>query len=51
MGRFGVKNEEKVPSETNKRGKGFGGKHNVWREALYRTSEALNMIQVKFNYW
>ena len=51
MGRFGVKSEEKAPSDSNKRGKGFNGGNNVWREAFAGTSEALNALQVKFNCW
>ena len=49
MGRFDVKNEEKAPSDANKRGKGFGGGNNFWREAFCGTSEALNALQVKFD--
>ena len=49
MGRFNVKNEEKAPSDANKRGKGFGGGKNFWREDFAGTSEALNALQVKFN--
>ena len=44
-----MKSEEKTPSEVNKRGKGFGGGNNVWREAFAGTSEALNALQVKFD--
>ena len=50
MGRFDVKSEEKTPSDANKRGKGFGGGNNVQRGAFYGTSEALNTLQVKFDY-
>ena len=49
MGRSDVKNEEKAPSDANKRGKGLGGGHNAWREAFPGTSEALNALQVKFD--
>ena len=49
MGRFNVKNEEKAPTDENKRGKGFGGGNNVRREAFTGTSKALNALQVKFN--
>ena len=49
MGRFDVKNEEKAPSDANKRGKGFVGGNNVWREDFSGTSEALNALQVKFD--
>ena len=44
-----MKSEEKTPSDVNKRGKVFGGGNNVRREAFYGTSEALNMLQVKFD--
>ena len=44
MGRFDVKSEEKAPSEANKRGKGFSGRNNVWREASAGTREALNAL-------
>ena len=49
MGRFDVKNEEKAPSDANKRGKGFGGGNNVWREAFGEASEAMNALQFKFD--
>ena len=49
MGRFDLKNEEKAPSDANKKGKGFGGGNNFWREAFSGTSEALNALQVKFD--
>ena len=44
-----MKSEEKTPSDANKRGNGFGGGNNVWREAFAGTSEALNALQVKFD--
>ena len=47
MGRFDVKNKEKVLSDANNRGKEFGGGNNVWREAFAGTSEAHNARQVK----
>ena len=49
VGRFDVKNKEKAPSDTNKRGKGFGSGNIVRREAFSGTSEALNTLQVKFD--
>ena len=49
MGRFDVKSEEKTLSDANKRGKGFDSRNNVRREAFSRTSEALNVLQVKFD--
>ena len=49
MGRFDVKNEEKVPSDANKRGKVFGSGNTVQREAFDGTSKALNTLQVKFD--
>ena len=49
MRRFDVKSKEKAPSDANKRGKGFDGGNNVQREAFAGTSEALNMLQVKFD--
>ena len=50
MGRFDVKNEDKAPSDANKRGKVFGSGNTIWREDFDGTSEALNMLQVKFDY-
>ena len=44
-----MKNEEKAPSDTNKRGKGFGSGNIVQREDFAGTNEALNMQQVKFD--
>ena len=44
-----MKNKEKAPSDTNKRGKGFGSGNIVQREAFTGTSEALNTLQVKFD--
>ena len=49
MGKFNVKNEEKAPSDANKRINVFGGGNNVQREAFSGTSEALNALQVKFD--
>ena len=49
MGRFDVKSKEKTPSDANKRGKGFGGRNNVRREAFSGTRMALNAVQVKFD--
>ena len=49
MGRFDVKCEEKTSSDAKKIGKGFGGGNNVWREYFAETSEAMNMLQVKFD--
>ena len=49
MGIFDVKNEEKVPSDANKKGNGFGGRNNIQRGAFSGTSEALNTLKVKFN--
>ena len=49
MGSFDVKNEEKAPSDANRRGKGFGGRNNVRRESFAVTSKALNAMQVKFD--
>ena len=43
-----MKNEEKAPLDTNKRGRGFGSGNIVRREAFSGTSEALNVLQVKF---
>ena len=44
MGRFVVKNEEKTPSDANKRGKVFISGKNVWREAFSGTIEDLNAL-------
>ena len=44
-----MKNEEKAPSDTNKRGKVSGSGNIVWRESFAGTSEVLNMLQVKFD--
>ena len=49
MGRFEVKNEEKTPSDANKKLRGFGSGNTVWREAFSGTSGGLNVLQVKFN--
>ena len=49
MGRFDINNEEKAPSESNKRGKVFGSWNTVQREAFAGISEALNVLQVKFD--
>ena len=49
MGRFYVKNQEKAPLDTNKRGKLFGSGNTVRRDAFAGTSEALNVLQVKFD--
>ena len=49
MGRFDVKNEEKAPLDTKKRGKVLGSGNTVRREAFYGTGEAQNMLQVKFD--
>ena len=45
-----MKKEEKAPSDANKRGKVFVSGNTVWREAFDGTSEALNALQVKFDY-
>ena len=45
-----MKNEDKAPSDANKRGKVFGSGNTIWREDFDGTSEALNMLQVKFDY-
>ena len=47
---FDVKNKEKAMFDTNKRGNGFGSGNAVLREAFSGTSEALNTLQVKFDY-
>ena len=44
-----MKSKEKTPSDANKRGKGFGGRNNIRREAFAGTREALNTLQVKFD--
>ena len=44
-----MKIEEKTPSDANKRGKGLDGRKNVRREAFAGTSEALNVLRVKFD--
>ena len=44
-----MKSEEKTPPDANKRGKGFGGGNNVWRESFAGTSKVLNLLQVKFD--
>ena len=49
MGKFDLKSEEKFPSDENKRGKGFGIKNTVQKEASAGTSKALNALQVKFD--
>ena len=44
-----MKNKEKVLSDANKIGKGFGSGEIVQREAFDGTSEAPNVMQVKFD--
>ena len=48
MGKFNVNNEEKAPSNTKKRGKLFGSRITVWREAFDGTRKALNALLVNF---
>ena len=49
MGKFDVKNEEKPPSDANKKGRGFGSGNTVRSKYFAGTSEALNALQVKFD--
>ena len=49
MGRFYVKNKEKTPSDANKKGRRFGSRKTVWKEAFDGTSKSLNAVQVKFD--
>ena len=44
-----MKNDEKAPLEAKKKGRGFGSRNTIRREAFAGTSEALNMLQVKFD--
>ena len=44
-----MKNKEKSPLDTNKRGNGLGSGNTVWREDFSGTSEVLNALQVKFD--
>ena len=44
-----MKNEDKEPSNTSKRGKLFSRGNIVRREAFAGTREALNTLQVKLN--
>ena len=50
MGKLNVKNEEKAPLDANKIGKGSGSGNTAQREAFSGTSEALNALQVMFDY-
>ena len=45
-----MKNEDKAPLDTQKRGKVFVSGNTVRREAFAGTSEALNALQIKFDY-
>ena len=49
MGSFDVNNEEKAPSDANKRGRGFGRGKTVQGEEFSGTSKALIALQVKFD--
>ena len=49
MGRFDLNNEEKAPSDANKRVKGFLSGNTVQREAFFGTSEGMKAQQVKFD--
>ena len=49
MGKFDVYNKEKAPLDANKRGKLFGSGNTAWREAFAGMSEALNVLQAKFD--
>ena len=44
-----MKNEEKAPSDTNKKRKGLSSRNIVCREAFSGKSKALNTLQVKFD--
>ena len=44
-----MKNEEKAPSDANKRGEVFGSRNTVQREASAGTIKALNALHSKFN--
>ena len=44
-----MNNEERASSGANKRGKCFGCRNTVWREAFAGTSKALNALQIKFD--
>ena len=47
--RFDVKNQEKVTSYANKKGRVLGSRNTVRREAFAGTSKALNALQAKFD--
>ena len=49
MLRFDVKNQEKVTSYANKKGRVLGSRNTVRREAFDVTSKAFNAPQVKFD--
>ena len=49
MLRFDVKNQEKVTSYANEKGRVLGSRNTVWREAFAVTSKAFNAPQVKFD--
>ena len=44
-----MKNEEKMPSDANKKGRGLGSGNTVWREAFADMSETIKAMQVKFD--
>ena len=49
MERFDVKNEERAPSDANKREKGFDSGNTVRREYFSGSSKSLKALQVKFD--
>ena len=44
-----MKNKEKSPLDTNKRGNGLGSGNTVWREDFSGTNKVLNVLQIKFD--
>ena len=44
-----MKSKDKVPSDANKKGKGFGSGNTIQREDFAGTSKALTGLQVKFD--
>ena len=49
MGKFDVNNEDKAPSDANKKRRGLGIRNTVWRGGFAGTSESINSLQVKFD--
>ena len=44
-----MNNEDKAPSDANKKRRGLGIRNTVWRGGFAGTSESINSLQVKFD--